>query len=672
MNMTRGSILWPFALYCVLALGEEGRLKGQGGQVPCSLDSVASVEIDPTGTTLDLFPLSIPLAVTPELSFAGLHDSLHDQLIQICIEAAALHSASRLFKKSDHAPESLILVNLHSGPEESSSILKVFGVPWMQSRKSAEDGLQYRRQLFSNECITSADQLITGWTIDDCVDAMEAQIAAPLAELISSYEFEGAEGKWSGELYWPGFSSVGRSYGISWGEDGCADDLLRQVDEWVVSKCGETQSAAAVAEGGGLNGVLRKRPPHPFVLSGLELSTVALTFPSTKPQAAAAVEASDDNDARLPWSRDLILQRTALNAAVPNALTVPVSLVQVRSLAQFESTMRPQFDEVCAQNLPPRRSDVSEPWTVDDCARNLNDQLAGFVKGVSTLLFDPLPPTPPRFFSLGLDCSTPFLLRYLGLREASTPFDWTVCPLSTVAAVLSGEMTNITEDTRSMNHFGGNRKKDPYYYLHKPFSAASNMLFSHDGDCDDTNQASGDDLTMTAEEQRAVGKAMEPCSMETSFHEKYARRMARFRSSILGVEGGEGYGGITYLVYFLQPKPEKNLLNQTTFPEYTIENQLAAVTKLKSLFRGREDVRVVSTKEVLPFARRECVAKLRRQRKVSLLLGHHTVVSSRDGPVTLTDPIEINEALQVFSNQFCGLTQQPKNWIHPDSNQTSS
>jgi hypothetical protein len=274
--------------------------------------------------------------------------------------------------------------------------------------------------------------------------------------------------------------------------------------------------------------------------------------------------------------------------------------------------------------------------------------------------------------TVGLDCSTPLLLKYLGLREASTPFDWTICPLDTVAAVLSGEMTNITEDTRSMNHFGGNGKADPYYYLHKPFSAASNILFPHDGDCDEAhNQTPKDDLTMTTEEQRSAEKAMEPCSMGASFHEKYARRMARFRSSILGVEGKKGYGGITYLVYFFRPNPEKNLLNVSTFPEFTKENQLAAVMKLKSIFRGREDVRVVSTKEVLPVARRECVAKLRRQRKVSLLFGRHTVVSSRDGHVTLSDPTEINEALQKFSDQFCGLTQQTENWIHPDSKQTA-
>jgi len=333
--------------------------------------------------------------------------------------------------------------------------------------------------------------------------------------------------------------------------------------------------------------------------------------------------------------------------------------------------MKPQFDEVCAQNLQPR-SDLGESWTADDCALNLNDQLAGFVTGLSSLLFDPLPPTPPRFLSVGIDCSTPYLLRYLLLKtEASTPFDWTICPLGTVAAVLSGEMKNLTEDMRTMNHVGGNIKANTNDYLRKPFSGASNMLFPHDGDCDQTYQTSGvRALTMTAEEQRSVGSPMQPCFMETTFHEKYARRMARFRSSILGVEGEKGYGGITYLVYYLQPRPETQLLNQTTFPELKIENQLAAVEKLKNIFRHREDIRVLSTKEVLPFARRECVAKLRRQRKVSLLLGHHTVASSRNGLVSLSDPLEINEALQIFSNQFCGLTQQPKNWFHPESNPT--
>jgi len=674
--MIRGEILWLFALYYLTALeGTWGALveieiPSNKKDVPCSLHSPGVlVEIDPTGTTLDLFPASFPLSVDRGLSFAGLHGYLHNQFKTMCIEAAALHSASRLFKDSEGAPgleliqinaqgvpEYILSIDMHSGPSESSPILKSYRMPSVdyysiQSRKSTESGLEYRRQMFSDGCIASAVQLSAGWTIDDCVGAMEAQVAVQLAKLAAAYTFQGAEGKWSGELYNPGFD--GSAYGISWGGEGCAADLFRQVDEWVVSKCEETPAA----EGGGEGETLR-RPPHPFVLSGLELSTVALAFPSTKPAAESS------NDARLSWPRDLILQRTALDPAVPNALTVrAVSLLKIDSLEALHEAFRPQFVEVCAQNLQPS-SDLGESWTAEDCAHNLNDQLTGFVTGVSNLLFDPLPPTPPRFLSVGIDCAPSGLLSNMGLKQASSPFDWTVCPLGTVAAVLSGEMTNITANMTKINHSGGNEKVDSHLYLHKPFSALSSMMFPHDGDCDEAYQTPGVTLVMNTEEQRSDGRPMKPCSMGASFHEKYARRMARFQSSIFGVDGKKNHGGITYLVYYLQPKQETRILNETTFPEYTIENQRAAVSKLKSIFRRREDIRVLSIEEVLPFARRECVAKLRRQRKISLLLGRHKVVSMRDGPVTLSDPMEINEALQIFSNQFCSLTGSNSYWGH--------
>jgi len=68
--MIRGEILWLFALYYLTALeGTWGALveieiPSNKKDVPCSLHSPGVlVEIDPTGTTLDLFPASFPLSV---------------------------------------------------------------------------------------------------------------------------------------------------------------------------------------------------------------------------------------------------------------------------------------------------------------------------------------------------------------------------------------------------------------------------------------------------------------------------------------------------------------------------------------------------------------------------------------------------------------------------------
>ena len=43
------------------------------------------------------------------------------------------------------------------------------------------------------------------------------------------------------------------------------------------------------------------------------------------------------------------------------------------------------------------------------------------------------------------------------------------------------------------------------------------------------------------------------------------------------------------------------------------------------------------------------------------------VVASSQGPLELTDPVDIGAALQVFADQFCGLALQPCNWFHPGS-----
>ena len=91
---------------------------------------------------------------------------------------------------------------------------------------------------------------------------------------------------------------------------------------------------------------------------------------------------------------------------------------------------------------------------------------------------------------------------------------------------------------------------------------------------------------------------------------------------------------------------EKSILNTTVYPSLGRGPQLAAVAKIKRLVRdhnaknrvqrdreqqqltsgvgvagsdggGSHDVRVVSLAEALPFARRECLAKVARQRRVA-------------------------------------------------------
>jgi len=281
--------------------------------------------------------------------------------------------------------------------------------------------------------------------------------------------------------------------------------------------------------------------------------------------------------------------------------------------------------------------------------------------GLGDLVFDsPVQELPPRFISIGTNCAPPLLLKYLGLREPSTPFDWNISPLSTVAAVLSGEMKNITNDMRSMNHDGGNPSADPAYYLNKPFSATSHIFFAHDGYCAQSSSLHGEasnGLRSTSFDYSTLAS----CPREASFHAKYSRRVARFRSSLLGEEGK--YGGITYLVY---QYTESTVLNQEIFPHFDLKHHRAAVDKIKFLLRSK-NVRVVPMKYALNAARRECVAKLRRQRRVSLFLGHHEIVTPQGSRVILTESKDIEDAIQIISDQICGLANQAENWFHPDN-----
>ena len=612
------------------------------GTLPCALNGVAEVFVDPSGTTLDPFPLPVPLSLGLDLSFLELHDTLRGQFKTVCSEAAALQHASRRFKyRAERTEYPGVHANMSYGSDKHPRLVLI---PFLKSARSYAEELELLRELFHVECGAQSLFFASGWTTGDCVAHLLEQVSEHLQEHLSLQGTQ-VESSWSGEFFWPGFFG---EYGASWSEGACANDLLDQVDSWVLRECNRING-----DEGDL-GALRDKPPpqspHHFVLSGLEITGVSLDFPWTK----YTVEGS-----HTPWSQDRIRARTSPGSTIPDTVPVPeLSLERVHSYQELQRSLRSQFNELCAQNL---KLPLDPEWTVGYCTQSLLDQLVGFTSGLSRVLFDPLPPVPPRFFSIGSDCSVPSLLRYLGLRQPSTPFDWTINPISTVHAVLSGEMLNITDNMLSMNHAGGDNHRDPKLFLRLPFSTSSGMLFAHDCVClHDKGNAGDESSSLSPAEARLAGMPTEVCTKEALFHDKYTRRMSRFIESV-----AQNSGGITYIVYSL---PKTNLLNITVFPQFSLKHQLAAVTKLKDFFRERNDVIIVSLREILPVARRACVEKLKRQRIVSRYFRSHKVASAEDGVINLTDLRDIDDAIQTFADKFCGLTEQPKNWFHPGSN----
>lgn len=56
-----------------------------GVHVPCAWTGVSNVSIDPTGTTLDRWPLQVPVDVTPQITFKQLRSVLTDQFMQVVV-----------------------------------------------------------------------------------------------------------------------------------------------------------------------------------------------------------------------------------------------------------------------------------------------------------------------------------------------------------------------------------------------------------------------------------------------------------------------------------------------------------------------------------------------------------------------------------------------------------